>query len=338
MNSDEPMHAAPADGTAPEPSRALAAADVDAVLVADDLAGALEPREATELAALLLRDPVAAGRYAGFARDLDGLAAVLADQPVPPVPDDVLLRLNAALEREVDTRAADETARATAVRRLAPRPRRRPFAGWAAGLGGVAALAAVVAVVVQTGGATGSSSSTSASAPSAAAAVSQRAQDGAGAAGAAAAGTSSGDTSSGDTASGGTSSSEAGSSAAAAPEAAPIMTVAGRRAVTAASLASVVRAVYPVLADTGGPAGPTAAASPLLPVTQGVLGEAIGCRPAGVALTVRLLATAPVIFADRPAVLLVLVGDAAHPGSVRATVVARCGGPPLLSRLVTVGG
>lgn len=323
MNTDGPTSAEPADGAAPGPSDPLTAADVDLVLVADDLAGALGPRRATELASLLTRDRVAADRYAEFARDLDGLALVLADAPAPPLPDDVLVRLDAALEREVASRQADETAHAAAVRRLARTGPRRTLGGWAAGLGSVAALVAVVAVVaVHTGGATGSSSSTAASAPRAAAAASERAPDGA-AAGSAAVGS---------------------PSAVAAPgaESGPAAS-AGLRTVTAATLTSVVRAVYPGPAATparaaspAGAASPAPAASPLLPATQGGLGDSSGCRPAGTPMTVRLLASTPVTFAGRAAVLLVLPGDSAHPGSVRATVVAACGGPALLSRLVTL--
>lgn len=328
------------EDSVPDRPGPLTAADVDLALVAEDLAGALDPRRATDLASLLSRDRGAADRYAQFSRELDSLAVVLADHPAPPVPDDVILRLDAALQREVAARDATATATAAhataahaAVRRLTPARRRRPVAGWAAALGAVAAVVALLTVVVHTGGATSSSSSATSPLTQAGPAASLRAQAGSGSAA----------SSSIDGSSAAQASSAGGASAAAtAPEAVPAPGTTGRRAVTAATLASVVRAIYP--AHSPGPrspvtvgASPSPAASPGLAVTRSRPGEPGGCRPAGTPARLRLLATTPVTFNGRPAVLLVLAGDPAQPGTVRAAVVRGCGGRPLLTRLVAVG-
>lgn len=324
------------EDSVPDRPGPLTAADVDLALVAEDLAGALDPRRATDLASLLSRDRGAADRYAQFSRELDSLAVVLADHSAPPVPDDVVLRLDAAFQREVAARDATATATATAhaaVRRLTPARRRRPVAGWAAALGAVAAVVALLTVVVHTGGATGSSSSATSPLTQAGPAASLRAQAGSGSAA----------SSSIDGSSAAQASSAGGASAAAtAPEAVPAPGTTGRRAVTAATLASVVRAIYP--AHSPGPrspvtvgASPSPAASPGLAVTRSRPGEPGGCRPAGTPARLRLLATTPVTFDGRPAVLLVLAGDPAQPGTVRAAVVRGCGGRPLLTRLVAVG-
>jgi hypothetical protein len=289
--------------------------DLDLALVADDLAGALDPERSQALHERLAADPAAAGRYAEFARMLDGVSALLANEQTPPVPDDVVRRLDAALHREVDAAAAHETA----LRRLQP-ARRRSFAarslgGGAAGLVGVAALAGVVAVIVHGGGASSSTSSGSSASVASAAAPAAAPAAGSGSSGTA----------------------RAAVSAAPVPAQSPELE-SSPEIVTAGNLPSVVRAVFPFTqfsssVATGGVSAPTP-----LSHLGGAVSVSAGCRPAGVPLSVRLLAARTVRFAGRPAVLLVLAGPTDRSGAVRATVVAACGGPALLSQQVSATG
>jgi hypothetical protein len=302
--------------------------DLDLALVADDLAGALDPERSQALHERLAADPAAAGRYAEFARMLDGVSALLANEQTPPVPDDVVRRLDAAFAREVDTAAAH----GKALARLKPDPRRtfrgrvlggRSVGGWGAGLIGAAAIAGVVAVVVHGGG--GSSNATSSSAG--ASKVSSGSSAGRAAAPAA-------EPSPAATRGVGASTSGPSTAGPAKPMLSPAAS-GGSVVVTAANLAAVVRSVYPLRAFAGSSSaaqggGPTHAVDRL--------GTAVAvpatCRPADVPGSVPLLAAELVRFAGRPAVLLVLAEPTNRPGTVRATVVAACGGPTLLSRQV----
>lgn len=315
------------------------ATDVDLDLVADDRADALDPGTARALRELLGRDPAAAARYAEFAAALDGLAAVLAAEPAPVLPDAVAIRLDAALEREIDLRgdrgAPVAGAGALAASGGARPPARRPgrwrkaLAGWgAAALGSAAVIGAIVAVVH--GGS--ASSSTTSTAGSAAAAASSAAAPRAAAAATSGAG------------------SGAAADSPADGRAQPAPTL-----LTARSLPAAVRALIPdphrlVSAGTlmPSPAATAGASAQAKAAAPGALTPRLaGCRPAGVPTSTPVLAATDVTYAHGHAILVVFAGTPAPtaatptgatptPTSVRAYVVRVCGAKPLLSRTVAL--
>ena len=276
----------------------FAAADIDLDLVADERADALDPVDATALQSLVARDPAARSRYAGFVDVLAGLATVLESEPLPPMPDDVLIRLDAAIERESTRRVADGAGAMS--RRTAPVGRRfgRGLARWSAGLLGTAAVAGGLVLALHAIGGGSTSASSASSSESAAAS----------AGGASVAPTLQAD---------------AGSTAAAAPE-----TV----TVTPDRLAGVVRALVrrSAVVPTAEPAAP----SPQL-AAPGLPSPSTACLPARVDPSTAVLARLPVTYLGVPAILVVFgePGGAAH--RVRADVFRTCGSAVLLSQTVS---
>lgn len=298
------------------------AADIDLDLVADDLADALDPVDAAALRELLARDPAARARHDEFADALDGVAAVLAAQPQPVLPDEVGIRLDAALARESAARAGGAASRSpdasAAVQppgRSAPsrvRGWRRAFGPWAGGLLGTAAVAGGLFFALHS---VGGSSNSSSSVPRAEAAASNSQLSG---------------TSS---AAGASAPSAAAFASPAAPAlGAPHLAGASPVAVTAGSLTSVVQALFaagaghalPVDSLGPKPAGATASADDDL------------CLPAGVPPSATIVSRDPVTFRGAPATLLVLHERGAPARVVRAEVFRGCSSAVLLTGTVTL--